>query len=171
MNDFSTKFRSKISIVLFLSVGLLTLFSFWFLSSTGAPSIQAQVRDRFHLDDSFAMDQPLFIHFWAKWCEPCVEEIPQLIEFSKQVDVTILAVSLDSTLEEAQSILPDSGKDLPRRFKVVLDPQQQFAESMGSFQYPETFWVGASGKVLEKWVGPQKWKSPEVIEFFKQKLN
>jgi len=114
------------------------------------------------------------LHFWAKWCEPCAEEIPTLVEFSKKAQfakpLKIVAVSLDATLEEASLILPDHGKSLPVDFILLLDPEHKVAEKMGSYQYPETYFIDPKGKILEKWIGPQKWTKPEVSEFFKNKL-
>ena len=116
----------------------------------------------------------VLVHFWAKWCEPCAEEIPHLVEFAKnaqfQKPLKILAISLDPTLEESKTILPNGGKDLPANFILISDPEHNVAEAMGSFQYPETYFLGPKGDILEKWIGPQKWNKPEVLEFFKTKV-
>ncbi|MBU6154463.1 MAG: TlpA family protein disulfide reductase [Bdellovibrionales bacterium] len=115
------------------------------------------------------------LHFWAKWCEPCAVEIPHLVEFAKQVKTTkplyVLAVSLDNTLEEAMEILPGGGKDLPPNFLLALDPEHQVAEALGSYQYPETYLVGPDGGILEKWIGAQPWKKPEVMQYFSSKIQ
>ena len=115
--------------------------------------------------------RPFLVHFWAKWCAPCAEEIPHLVEFAKAAEqklpgLLILAVSLDSDLEVSRSILPNQGKSLPSNFKLYLDAEHQVAESMGSYQYPETFFFGSNGSVVEKWVGPQKWNQTEVMDYF-----
>ena len=115
------------------------------------------------------------VHFWAKWCEPCADEIPHLVEFAKTAQFSkplkILAISLDPTLEESKSILPNQGKDLPANFVLISDPEHKVAEAMGSFQYPETYFVGPNGEIQEKWIGPQKWGKPEVLEFFKLRMK
>ena len=114
------------------------------------------------------------LHFWAKWCEPCAEEIPHLVEFASkaqfQKPLKILAVSLDSTIEEAKTILPDGGAHLPANFILALDADHKFAEKMGSYQYPESYFIDPKGQIVEKWIGPQKWMKPEVFDFFKAKV-
>jgi cytochrome c biogenesis protein CcmG/thiol:disulfide interchange protein DsbE len=109
------------------------------------------------------------LHFWAKWCEPCAD-----VEFAKKAQFAkpfkILAVSLDPTLEDAKQILPDQGNNLPANFILTLDPDHKVAERMGSYQYPETYFIDPTGLILEKWVGAQKWSKPEVYEFFKLKI-
>jgi thiol-disulfide isomerase/thioredoxin len=114
------------------------------------------------------------LHFWAKWCAPCAEEIPHLINFAKQAQeklpgLKVLAVSLDESLEISKTILPNQGVGLPSNFVLLLDAQHALAEVLGSYQYPETYFYDTKGNVLEKWVGPQKWDTPDVIEYFKQK--
>ena len=73
-------------------------------------------------------------------------------------------------VEEAKQILPDQGANLPPNFILALDADHKFAERMGSYQYPETYFIGPKGDILEKWVGVQKWLQPQVFEFFRQKL-
>lgn len=125
------------------------------------------------------------LHFWAKWCEPCIDEIPHLVQFARLVGegkgpdgkpisfkkpLKVLAVSLDPSMDEARQILPNQGTDLPSNFLLALDPEHKFAEKMGSYQYPETYLINPKGEIQEKWVGVQKWMQPQVFEFFRQKL-
>ena len=56
-------------------------------------------------------------------------------------------------------------------FVLISDPEHKVAEAMGSFQYPETYFVGPNGEIQEKWIGPQKWGKPEVLEFFKLRMK
>ena len=115
------------------------------------------------------------LHFWAKWCAPCAEEIPHLVTFAKNAqeklpNLQVLAVSLDESIEVSKQILPEQGNGLPSNFLLFLDSAHSLAEAMGSFQYPETYFYDPQGKVIEKWVGPQKWDQPEVMEFFVRKV-
>ncbi|NDG85911.1 MAG: TlpA family protein disulfide reductase [Proteobacteria bacterium] len=118
---------------------------------------------------------PYLLHFWAKWCEPCAEEIPHLVEFARKArfskPLPVVAISLDPTLEEAKSLLPGQGRDLPSNFILALDPEHRAAEAMGSYQYPETYFIGADGQIIEKWIGAQKWQRPEVEAYFREKLK
>lgn len=122
--------------------------------------------------------QYTIVHFWAKWCEPCAEEIPDLVGFAKKLDqeglspqLKVVAVSLDEDIESSRSILPSQGRDLPKSFVLLSDPKQTSAEAMGSYQFPESYLVDPEGKVLEKWVGPQKWDQPEVYDYFVKRIG
>ena len=117
----------------------------------------------------------VLLHFWAKWCEPCAEEIPGLVRFAEKVGsarkLKVLAVSLDPKLEDSLEILPEKGKHLPPQFVLALDADHSVAESLGSWQYPETYLVGPDGKIVEKWIGPQPWQKQEIVDFFLNRLQ
>ena len=162
--------------VILIAVGILT-YAFTF--KNGLPSSQNKFYseiEHFKITDSSKLKgQYVLLHFWAKWCEPCAEEIPTLVEFAQKSQfakpLLILAVTLDPTLEEAKTILPAHGANLPANFILALDSSHQYSEAMGSYQYPETYFISPDGQIIEKWVGPQKWNRPEVLEYFSKRLQ
>ena len=166
--------KHKFIILIVVIVGILTFWALKTSSSEGRLNVYSSLRTLKSFNFKEVEGQYFILHFWAKWCEPCAEEIPKLIEFAKKAQfakpLKILAVSLDPTLEEANSILPNAGKSLPANFILILDPEHELAEKMGSYQYPETYFVDPKGQIIEKWIGPQKWTKPEVFEFFKMKI-
>ena len=155
-------------------VGILAVFWLKSSGSSRKPDVYSTLAQLPNFDANQVKGQYFIIHFWAKWCEPCADEIPHLVEFAAkskfQKPFKIIAISLDPTLEESKQILPDHGLHLPANFLLVLDPAHKIAEKLGSFQYPETYFVNPQGDIVEKWVGPQKWNKPEVFEYFRQKL-
>lgn len=106
--------------------------------------------------------QHTLVHFWASWCASCLDEIPALWAMAAQFEGTplhVLALSLDDTWADANAVLEKypPGKNVT----VLLDPKQQTPAVYGSYQFPETYWIGPDLKVVTKWVGPQPWDSSE----------
>jgi thiol-disulfide isomerase/thioredoxin len=167
--------QKKIFIIgVVILVGILTVWKFSGVSKEGKINVYSSLAGVKGFDPKSVEGQYFILHFWAKWCEPCADEIPVLVEFSKKAQfakpLKILAVSLDPTLDDAKQILPDQGNSLPANFILLLDPEHKVAESMGSYQYPETYFVDPKGQIIDKWIGPQKWAKQEVFDFFKMKI-
>lgn len=160
------------SLIIAIALSAILLTWIYFNSSKESPNVWSVLEKHQIYEVEKVKGQYTLVHFWAKWCEPCKEELPELIAFAQTIPPTIplqvLAISLDPTMDIAQSVLP---KELPSRFYVGLDPESKAAEALGSFQYPETLLVNPHGKILDKWVGAQKWEKPEVLEYFKKKLQ
>jgi thiol-disulfide isomerase/thioredoxin len=100
----------------------------------------------------------LVVHFWATWCPPCVEEFPGLASWARSVkgdpSVEILAVSVDTDWKTVDEFLKKTGTSgLP----VALDPRRTTALAFGTEKFPETWFLGPDGKVLDQFIGPVDW--------------
>lgn len=85
----------------------------------------------------------VFVNFFATWCPPCLQEIPDLItlrqEFSEQ-DLKIIGISLDETPEKLASFessmhfnypIYKAKDDIPVRFGVQAIPLNLIYDSNG----------------------------------------
>lgn len=63
---------------------------------------------------SYDQGDLVIVHFWASWCAPCVNEIPEIIQFMKKnrtdskgesKKIQFIAVNLDSDTEDIQKFL------------------------------------------------------------------
>ena len=108
----------------------------------------------------------LILHFWATWCGPCREEMPELVKFVRDTKddprVEFLAVSVDEDWRVVDAWLKDRGiSGLP----VVLDPKGAIADRYGTTGYPETFFIAPSGEIVQHAVGMMDWSSPKFRAF------
>jgi len=97
----------------------------------------------------------LLINYWADWCLPCKEEIPelnQLHQASEKNNVAVLGVNYDALVGSAlEEQIARMGIEFP---VLVEDPRSMFG-----FVEPEvlpmTVLVDSDGKVSRVLVGPQ----------------
>jgi peroxiredoxin len=114
----------------------------------------------------------VLLHFWASWCPPCLEEIPQWVEIGaafQGLPIKLVAVSLDQNWEDAQKILPS--QQLKGNVISLLDTSSQVPDAYGSYQFPETYLISPDLKIMTKWVGPQPWGSSEFRGFIEKILK
>ena len=114
-----------------------------------------------------------FLHFWASWCAPCLDEIPHWRSLGtrfKGRSAKFVAISLDQNWIDALKIFPAPEKSLDSLISL-LDPTTQVAELYGSFQYPETYLLSPDLKVITKWVGPQDWNDPKMLELIDRMIR
>jgi thiol-disulfide isomerase/thioredoxin len=110
------------------------------------------------------------IHFWATFCPPCVEEIPELSAFWERYkgrgDIALYAISVDKDWKTIQSFTSKNPNTLPMHH----DPGAATAKRFGTTQYPETYIVNAKGRVLFRVQGVVSWSDPEVRRRIEQLL-
>jgi len=106
----------------------------------------------------------VLVNFWATWCEPCLIELPSLLQLHRdQPDLAILAVSIDDDPEAYSRFLVERHVDLV----TVRDPSQSAAKLFKTEQWPETYAIDREGIIRRKFVGAQDWSSPEIRTFLK----
>lgn len=107
--------------------------------------------------------QVIFLHFWASWCPPCLEEIPRWIAAAprfKGQPVKLVAITVDEKLDNALKIFPQS--KIPDNMLLLWDPDSRVAQSYGTSKFPETYLLNASLEIVDKWIGSQDWESSRV---------
>jgi thiol-disulfide isomerase/thioredoxin len=103
------------------------------------------------------------LNFWASWCPPCIEETPSMIAMQEKMKgrVTIVAVSTDADRNAYLRFL----RDQKTNFVTVRDAAQKSNSLYGTFGYPESYIIDATGVVRRKIIGPVDWTSPAMIEY------
>ena len=102
----------------------------------------------------------LVLNFWASWCGPCIEETPSLSRFAEHYadkGVVVLGIGVDQNESSYRAFL--------RKYKpaFLTAHERKLHEEFGTFMYPETYIIGADGKVLQKIAEGADWMDPNVI--------
>ncbi len=106
----------------------------------------------------------VLVNFWASWCEPCLEELPSLLELHHdQPDLVILAISIDDDRAAYSTFIVRNHVDLITAF----DPTESAAKLYHTDMWPETYVIDRQGIIRRKFVGPQEWTSPEIVSYLK----
>ena len=111
----------------------------------------------------------LVLNFWATWCQPCVEEVPSLDQFAKEMadsGVVVLGVSMDTNPKVYQDFLSRSHIS----FMTARDPEAKISADYGTFKYPESYIIDSKGKVVQKIVGPTNWTDGTMVNAVKSFL-
>jgi peroxiredoxin len=105
----------------------------------------------------------LVLNFWATWCPPCIQELPSLDAFAQQMKgkgVVVAGISVDKNEQTYRQFLEQARVS----FVTARDPEAGISSSYGTFKYPETYVITSDGKVVEKFIGPENWMDPKIIE-------
>ena len=91
--------------------------------------------------------KPVYLKFWASWCQPCRAEMPHLqqIYLRNQSDMVVLSVNIqvNETPESIQKIIDKYGLTVP----VLLDSQDALAQYVNFKGTPYHLLTDAEGKL------------------------
>ncbi|MBL4583872.1 MAG: TlpA family protein disulfide reductase [Pseudomonadales bacterium] len=106
----------------------------------------------------------LVINYWAEWCEPCREEIPEFNLFAKQhADTTeVFAISYDSL--SAQELAEQANR-MGIEFRVLTQDPSVFLGFKKPQVLPATYIFKPDGSFYKELLGPQTQESLENLLF------
>lgn len=92
------------------------------------------------------------VNFWATWCPPCQEEIPEMMELQKEFQgkLQIIGVSMDDGPAEP---VKDFADKIGMNYPIVMGSDGLADEYGGIPALPTSFVVDPQGRVVQKHVG------------------
>jgi thiol-disulfide isomerase/thioredoxin len=102
--------------------------------------------------------QTLIVNFWATWCAPCVEEMPELTALQTELapsNIKIIGIGIDSS---------DNIREFTAKYKITyplyiaggsgIELSRQFGNQTGGL--PFTVIIGPKGNIKKTYLGRLK---------------
>jgi peroxiredoxin len=114
------------------------------------PDLEGEVRDISDWDGNI-----LAVNFWATWCAPCKEEIPEFIELQDRYrddGVVFIGVALDN-IEAVTDFVERYGMNYPVLIgeQAVIDAARAYGNNIGALPY--TAFVNREGRIVHTHYG------------------
>lgn len=94
----------------------------------------------------------VLVNYWAEWCKPCLEEIPELNDLDRSSAIVVLGVNFDDI--RGQELI-ELGDRMGIRYGMLNeDPGPEFGWKT-PVALPATFVVNPDGDLVEARFGPQ----------------
>jgi thiol-disulfide isomerase/thioredoxin len=135
---------------------------------TAAPTLDLLKSQKLHvqtidgkfikLESILGKGKPVVLDFWATWCGPCRQEIPDLVELAgkhRRGGLIVIGLNLEDPVDDRQKV-KEFMREFSMNYQVVFSPAevyQFFNGNAASYRIPQTYVFGADGSLIRKIVG------------------
>ena len=95
--------------------------------------------------------KPYVLNVWGSWCIGCRQEHGALLAIARRGEIPIVGLNWNDDREAAMSWLQQLGNPYAVN---AFDGEGRAAIDWGVYGAPETFLIGANGKVIKKHIAP-----------------
>lgn len=95
----------------------------------------------------------VLVNFWATWCEPCRDELPDLQQLSETYGdegLQVVGVSLD---EEGRAVVEEFHQTFPVEYPLLLNGQGTAAEFGAVQAVPTSFLIDPQRRIVARHIG------------------
>lgn len=87
----------------------------------------------------------VLINFWATWCPPCKQEMPDIQSIYEQHSDNLAILAIDN--DEPEDMVREFQENLGLTFNVLLDPAARVQTQYLIRSYPTSFFVDQTGMI------------------------
>jgi thiol-disulfide isomerase/thioredoxin len=105
----------------------------------------------------------VLVNFWATWCPPCREEIPELLELKKEFQGRMEIVGISEDEDPPEAVLKFA-RHKGMNYPIVMATDQLIEAYGGVAALPTSFLIDTQGRVVQKHSGlyPIEWYRREI---------
>ncbi len=96
----------------------------------------------------------MVINYWATWCKPCIEEIPELNNFAEKHKDTVKLFAVDFDNARGDKLVASAEK-MGIEFPILIDDPHSLLGFEKPYALPTTFVFNPQGKLQKTLLGPQ----------------
>jgi thiol-disulfide isomerase/thioredoxin len=132
-----------------------------------APDFELELLNGDKIKLSDLKGQKVLINFWATWCPPCKEEMPEMQKFYEEYGDEIAIIAINATdSEKNEQAVRDFIEEKGYTFPVALDKDMEVVDNYMAITIPTSYFIGTDG-VLQV---PRK-VGPMTYDFMVEMLN
>jgi peroxiredoxin len=108
----------------------------------------------------------VFLDFWAPWCIPCRDELPELDSFYRKFQhegFIVIGIAVDASAEGVAKFL----QKVPVSFPVLVDPKGTVAEAYRLVNLPTGYLIGRDGVIRHRHAGSGR----EIMQTYEKEIT
>lgn len=135
---------------------------------TSAPDFDGKTSNGKEIKLSDYLGKVVLVDFWASWCVPCQEEMPELVKFfriHKDSQFVLIGVNIDNEVENMNHFIKQLS--LKPEFEIITDTDQHIPSLFDIEAMPTTIFIDKKGKIRYWHDGFKK----SYVDDFKKELK
>lgn len=105
----------------------------------------------------------VLINFWASWCTPCVEEMPDLMRLQtamRDLPFQVIGVNVAENPRRVRT----AARRMKLEFPVLLDRDSATFDAWGAEILPTSYVLDTNGRRRYLALGPLDWDDPDIVD-------